>query len=524
MGSPRVAGLLVALAALAAGACGVRASPRADPAAPLLGARAGAGAGAAPQSAAPPAPTIVHEWTSVDFAYPTPRPAWLNTWPYVRENIAITGIKEWNGQIYVTVPRWLHGVPATLCSLPSAKANAKANAKASAAVATSREPAGAGAPSSPLLEAYPSWAMNEVLQPSALQYVQSMEVDSKGRMWILDVGRLHIFDGPQYLVNGPPKVVVWDIEAGAADTVFTFPHSVAPYDASFLNDLVVDEANGVAYISDSGQGGIVVYDYTHGRSRRWDDKAHGSVLAEHVPLTIAGVTYHTILTPSDGIALSPDLQRLYYAPLDGTHYYGVDTAALRDMSLSDDQVGVVGHWANLTSKGDASDGMTTDAQGRLYYGGLQTASVYRKDSPDDPSAPYVTIARDETTMQWVDTFAFAGDGSRLLFTTNRLQLFFARTMRYDGDANFRVCSVDIGAGSYLSAEPAAPSGKPGPHLYPQSTVVGLGIALFLTALAGFVSCVWLWRAGRQHKLEERYRALHETASVDDGGGRGAPRL
>lgn len=42
----------------------------------------------------------------------------------------------------------------------------------------------------PLLQPYPSWEMQTINNYSALQYVQSMEVDTQGRMWILDTGRV----------------------------------------------------------------------------------------------------------------------------------------------------------------------------------------------------------------------------------------------------------------------------------------------------------------------------------------------
>lgn len=43
---------------------------------------------------------------------------------------------------------------------------------------------------SPVLQPFPSWAANEQTSPSAFQYVQSMEIDSRGNMWVLDVGRV----------------------------------------------------------------------------------------------------------------------------------------------------------------------------------------------------------------------------------------------------------------------------------------------------------------------------------------------
>ncbi len=112
---------------------------------------------------------ILYEWLFVDFAWPSPemRQTYLETGQYIPKNNALTGVKYYNGVIYVAVPRWLPGVPSTLNYVD---------------------------PSTGLFVPYPSWEMNS-LDPASttdltITYVQSMEIDSRGWMWILDTGRL----------------------------------------------------------------------------------------------------------------------------------------------------------------------------------------------------------------------------------------------------------------------------------------------------------------------------------------------
>ena len=125
------------------------------------------------------------------------------------------------------------------------------------------------------------------------RYVQSMEIDSDGLMWVVDVGRRN-FAGGLPDNRCPPKILLIDTQTGqvwavhplpldlnhstsafprtrtrprlrvhakrawyahgvqVVDPPFVFPADVAPYSSSFLNDIVVDEVAQVAYISDAG--------------------------------------------------------------------------------------------------------------------------------------------------------------------------------------------------------------------------------------------------------------------------------
>jgi hypothetical protein len=47
---------------------------------------------------------------------------------------------------------------------------------------------------------------------------------------------------------GVPKLIIWDIAANCAVQEFVFPDDVMPYDASWANDIVVDETNGFACV------------------------------------------------------------------------------------------------------------------------------------------------------------------------------------------------------------------------------------------------------------------------------------
>ena len=82
----------------------------------------------------------------------------------------IAGIKsvpgKANEEVFVTVPRWLAGVPSTLNKV-SLKAGTSGG--------------GGGPVLNPVLTPWPSWEANEIGDCSALQYLQSMEIDNDGQ-------------------------------------------------------------------------------------------------------------------------------------------------------------------------------------------------------------------------------------------------------------------------------------------------------------------------------------------------------
>ncbi|KAJ1526935.1 hypothetical protein ONE63_008483 [Megalurothrips usitatus] len=135
----------------------------------------------------------VYEWFKIDYAWPDEnlKSAALRSSQYIPDNNALAGVKVWRDRMFLSVPRWKEGVPATLASVPA-------------------QPRGGS--NAPRLEPFPGWEWQELGNCSALQNVHGFEIDSENRLWVLDSGRVHN-KGRTPENRCPPKLVIFDLNS-----------------------------------------------------------------------------------------------------------------------------------------------------------------------------------------------------------------------------------------------------------------------------------------------------------------------
>jgi len=203
---------------------------------------------------------VVYGWNQIDYKFPSnqTRNRLLAAKEFIPENNVITGLKIKGQRMFLTVPRWRQGIPSSLNYVDFVPET----------VGKMKGPEiNQETPNGPLLIPYPSWEMNQLGNCNAFQYIQSMEIDQFGRMWVVDVGRVHIFTEPDN--KCPPKLVIIDLETDEVILRYDFPANVVNPMSNFLNDIAVgcvlkDEC--FAYMSDALDSKIVVYDMKDNRS------------------------------------------------------------------------------------------------------------------------------------------------------------------------------------------------------------------------------------------------------------------
>ena len=272
---------------------------------------------------------------------------------------------------------------------------------------------------------YPNLAINNYQagkDPSKhLVAAQSVVVDPSGqKLWVLDTGSVE--SNP--VGFGGPKLVAINLSTNQVVQTILFAQDVAT-PTTYLNDVRFDLSrgeSGIAFITDSSaEGGLIVVDLASGKSRR-RLTGHASVMSDptFVPLVegqalkLRQVDEESkpFRVGSDGIAISPDGETLYYRSLTSRHLYSIPVNDLIDQSMRDQDLALkIRDYGQISG---ASDGLESDSKGRIYLTDYEHNAIHRLYPGEDLE----TLMVDPRAL-WPDTLSLANDGY-LYFTANQL--------------------------------------------------------------------------------------------------------
>lgn len=244
----------------------------------------------------------------------------------------------------------------------------------------------------------------------ALFHVPNGVFDGQGHLWVLDAG---LPDGKGPPVPGGAKLLRINIDTKQILRTIPLEPGVTP--TSSLNDLRVDWAEGRAraFVSDQGQdgeGAILAVDLDTGRVVR-RLAGHASTqsqkglakFVEHRPVVLQPKSgpARPVQGGANGIALGPNGQRLYYAPLIGRRLYAVEAGALLDPEKSDADIAAMVE--DLGEKG-MTGGLAADAQDRVYLT-LQEQNCVARRHPDGR----IEVVASDPRLVWADTIVITTD-------------------------------------------------------------------------------------------------------------------
>lgn len=238
--------------------------------------------------------------------------------------------------------------------------------------------------------------------------VQTAYVDADDYLYIVDPAAPFL---SKVQGNGT-KVVKFDLKTNKPVQTYRFTGTVD--DNSYINDIRVDTKKQIAYLTNSGEGGIVILDLKTGKSRQVLEADKFTLPDPNHKFIIDGKEFKKQGQPakfnSDGIALTPDGDWLYYKTINDKILYRIKTSALLNLKLTKQQLsGSVQNLGEVVN----TDGMIFDPQGTLYLGDIVNYRMV-KLTPELKASVWFK----SPLLIWPDTYSIAN--GYLYITTSQI--------------------------------------------------------------------------------------------------------
>jgi len=246
--------------------------------------------------------------------------------------------------------------------------------------------------------------------------VQSVFIDRNDYLWILDPAYSERNGTYTGVVEGGAKLLKFDLKTNTLIQTIIFKEPVIKK-TSYLNDVRIHEDKNMAYITDSGEGALIVVDLKTGTARRMLATLP-VVKSENRTLVINGVPFvneHGVppMVHSDGIALNASRTYLYWRPLTGESLYRISTDYISDPVYDD--TALSRHIEHL-GYFPPSDGMIFGFYNDLYLASVEDNAIRAYDHGNE-----TRLVRQRDDLQWPDSFSVGADGY-LYFTTSQMQI------------------------------------------------------------------------------------------------------
>jgi sugar lactone lactonase YvrE len=222
--------------------------------------------------------------------------------------------------------------------------------------------------------------------------VNAIHRGTDGNLWVIDTGAPDFGGNP---LPGAAKVVRLDADSGKVLRIYPLGPSAAPA-GSYIDDIRIHGAHG--YLTDAGNGALVVLDLKTGETRRVFEKSPFTRAPANRPIIVDGTLLNgpdskPLAIASDPLELSPDGETLYFAPLEGP-WHSIETRYLDDPAIDPSALAQkVKPWADIPPIG----GSAMDKNGDLYFTDLAENALKRRSA----DGHIETVIQDKR-LHWVD--------------------------------------------------------------------------------------------------------------------------
>jgi sugar lactone lactonase YvrE len=230
--------------------------------------------------------------------------------------------------------------------------------------------------------------------------VQAVYTDDDNNLWVVDPAAPKM----EAVYQNSHKLVRINLATNTIEQTYFF-EGVASSN-SYINDVRVDNQRQYAYLTNSKEGGIIVVNLATGKARQVLQDHYSTKSDPGFKFIIDGHELmkngQPVKINSDGIALTPDRNWLYYKPLTDDKLYRIRTEYLRNDTMSTASLGSkvedLGHFTT-------TDGMIFDRAGNLYFGDMRAYSIVQIT----PDLKMHTLIADDRLI-WPDSYSISKDG------------------------------------------------------------------------------------------------------------------
>lgn len=174
---------------------------------------------------------------------------------------------------------------------------------------------------------YPNNSWNLQTSSQRFNAVQSVYIDDKNRLWVVETNN-PLFKGIQ---EEGPKLYQFNLKTNELEKTIVFANESYRKN-SYFNSIRVDTEKEIAYVTDTGEGAILIVDLSTGYTRRTLE-THESTYIRAEELKLMDQEFLENMVDTYGLVLSKNKDWLYYIALNGEKLYKIETKYLLDESV-----------------------------------------------------------------------------------------------------------------------------------------------------------------------------------------------
>lgn len=397
----------------------------------------------------------ITQWKAADFVFSSPqeRQQAIASGRFIANNCLLLDMdvdysNPARSRLFVTVPRFLDGVPYTLGLVSKTSG-----------------------PSGPLIEPYPNAAIQANPDSNNCQGIVSVfriQIDECNRLWVLDSGKI----GDKRVCL--PKLLAFDMKTDKLIHRYQIPANQVPCELSLLVNLLVEVqdpsplgscANTKVYMADVSVPGLIVYDMAKGKSWRitnkqmYPDPDDGTFTISNESFDLMDGILGMALSPripSDNVAYSSQYSTNWRPTTDRLLYFHALSSrtenAVRASVLLNDTIWAAGAdsvpraFRPIGRRPSQAAAQAMDSNGNLFFGLVEQNAIACWDS----TTPYHS-SNLRIVSQNSETLQFAGGvkiirnrkgNEELWVLTCRIQKLFTGSLNTN-ETNFRIQAIQI---------------------------------------------------------------------------------